>query len=352
MFYKALGLMSGTSLDGLDMAYCEFEEQNGRWGYKILQAETITYNEEFRNKIISMEDASATELACFDAELGHYFGRLAKEFINTHSLTPDFVASHGQTIFHQPSQGYTTQIGNPAAICSEVKTTTIGDFRTLDVMLGGQGAPLVPIGDLHLFSDYHSCLNIGGFSNISHKDNNEIKAYDICPVNIVLNHLCKQIGLEFDNNGTIAANNKTDKKLLKKLNSLPYYQDKTTAKSLGKEWVVENIFPILQFSNLTIEEKIATYTTHAAEQIAANLKGNTLITGGGAYNNQLIKLIQQNTKHTITIADKTTIDYKEAMIFAFLGVLRMRNEINCLSSVTGASQSSCGGTIVQWIDTK
>ena len=345
--------MSGTSLDGLDIAYCEFEEQSGNWSYKIIEAETVPYSEEFRKRVIAIENASAVEFSLFDVELGHYFGRLTREFIDKHSLTPDFVCSHGQTIFHQPDKGYTTQIGNIAAICSQVRMKTIGDFRTLDVMLGGQGAPLVPIGDLLLFADYTNCLNIGGFSNISHKQEGGITAFDICPVNIVLNHLCGKIGLPFDKDGEIAANSAVDNKLVEKLNALPYYESKKTGKSLGKEWVLSNVFPLLECSGLSIESQIASYTLHAAEQISRNiLPGRTLVSGGGAYNTHLLNLIRHFSQSEITIADKITTDYKEAMIFAFLGVLRERKQVNCLASVTGAKQSSCGGSVVQWIQSK
>lgn len=345
--------MSGTSLDGLDIAYCEFEEQNGRWSYRIIESETVPYTDDFRKRVIAMENASAVEFSSFDVELGHYFGRLTRRFIDKHSLTPDFVCSHGQTIFHQPAKGYTTQIGNLAALCSEVRMKTIGDFRTLDVMLGGQGAPLVPIGDLLLFADYDNCLNIGGFSNISRKKDGKITAFDICPVNIVLNHLCGKIGLPFDKDGEIAANSAVDNKLVEKLNALPYYESKKTGKSLGKEWVLSNVFPLLESSGLSIESQIASYTLHAAEQISKNiLSGRTLVSGGGAYNTHLLNLIRQNSQSEIEIADKTTTDYKEAMIFAFLGVLREREQVNCLASVTGASQNTCGGSVVQWIQSK
>lgn len=345
--------MSGTSLDGLDIAYCEFEEQNGRWSYRIIESETVPYTDDFRKRVIAMENASAVEFSSFDVELGHYFGRLTREFIDKHSLTPDFVCSHGQTIFHQPAKGYTTQIGNLAALCSEVRMKTIGDFRTLDVMLGGQGAPLVPIGDLLLFADYDNCLNIGGFSNISRKKDGKITAFDICPVNIVLNHLCGKIGLPFDKDGEIAANSAVDNTLVEKLNALPYYESKKTGKSLGKEWVLSNVFPLLESSGLSIESQIASYTFHAAEQISKNiLPGRTLVSGGGAYNTHLVSLIRRNTRFEIEIADKTTTDYKEAMIFAFLGVLREREQVNCLASVTGASQNTCGGSVVQWIQSK
>lgn len=341
--------MSGTSLDGLDMAYCEFEKQQEGWKFSIVKAETATYSDKLRRQIISAETMSGRELALFDVQLGAFFGQLARDFIDRNGLSPDFVCSHGQTIFHQPNKGYTLQIGNLAALCSKVRQTTIGDFRTMDVALGGQGAPLVPIGDLLLFKDYEDCLNIGGFSNISHKQNGNITSYDICPVNIVLNYLCQKIGLTFDDGGKIAQSNPIDEKLLSQLDALPYYKDLKSGNSLGKEWVEENIFPILENSSISVKEQIATYTLHAAKQISRNIKGRTLATGGGAYNDYLMKLIRQNTTFAIEIAERTITDFKEAMIFAFLGVLRVRNEANCLQSVTGASRSCCSGTILQWI---
>lgn len=343
--------MSGTSLDGLDIAYCEFEEKKGEWKYEILQAETVEYTDELRKKIISMETASAEELSRFDMELGHFFGKQAEDFIRRHNLSPELVSSHGQTIFHRPSAGYTTQIGSLAAICSHVRTKTVGDFRTLDLALGGQGAPLVPIGDLLLFKDYENCLNIGGFANITHKDKGEIKAYDICPVNIVLNSLSRRKGMPFDQDGNLAESGTIDNALLEKLNALPYYKEKHS-KSLGSEWVKAHIDPLLAESRLSTEDLLATYTAHAAEQIASNICGRTIVSGGGAYNKHLLSCIRKKCRYEISIADKKITDYKEAMIFAFLGVLRDCNRVNCLSSVTGARQSSCCGTVIQWIETR
>jgi anhydro-N-acetylmuramic acid kinase len=347
MFYRVLGLMSGTSLDGLDVAYCEFNYKQGKWTYDIKKATTYAYDEDFKQKIRSMEETSAREFARFSVELGHFFGKKAKAFLDTHSLDVDFVASHGQTIFHRPDLNYTTQIGDLSALCSEVQVKVIGDFRSMDVALGGQGAPLVPIGDEILFCDYENCLNLGGFSNISMKKQGKRIAYDICPVNIVLNHLCEKLSLPFDDGGQIAASGKVDENLLKQLNDLPYYKKKTN-KSLGKEWVVENVFPLLEKTTLSVEDLLATYTEHIAEQLSRNISGKTLLTGGGAYNTYLIERVKKLTPHTIELPEKTIIDYKEAMIFAFLGVLRQRGEVNCLASVTGAEKDNCGGSIVQW----
>lgn len=347
MFYRVLGLMSGTSLDGLDMAYCEFEYKDNKWHYQIKQAQTIEYSQEIKDMILSCETSNGEYLCKTSAFLGHFFGKQAYNFLEKNNLEVDFVSSHGQTIFHQPYNNFTTQIGEINSLASEVKHKVVGDFRSLDVALGGQGAPLVPIGDRLLFASYDYCLNLGGFSNISFEKNNKRLAYDVCPVNMVLNYLSNKKNLPYDKDGLLAKQGKIDRNLLSQLNNLAYYKDKIR-KSLGKEWVKDNVFPLLEESTITIEDKIATYTQHIVEQLNNNIKGDTLITGGGAYNTFLIDELRAKTKHKITIPDKKTIDFKEALIFAFLGVLRIREETNCLATVTGAKKDSCSGVVVQW----
>ena len=346
--------MSGTSLDGLDIAYCEFYIVDNKIDYSIPKAVTINYTQEFKDKIIACENMSGQELYKFSCFLGHYFGQQAYKFLNDNNLEVDFVASHGQTIFHQPNNGFTVQIGDLSSLAAEVKHKVIGDFRSLDVALGGQGAPLVPIGDKLLFSDYQSCLNIGGFSNISYDKRNKRIAFDICPSNIVLNYLASLLDKQYDKDGNIAKVGKINKDLLKRLNDIPYYKSKKKY-SLGKEWLNENVMPILNDyilnesdKKLNLEDILATYTEHIAIQIAKQIKGRTLITGGGAKNKFLIDKIKQKTNNEIIIPDDKIIDYKEALIFAFLGLRRLREECNCLASVTGAIKDSCSGAIIQW----
>ena len=345
MFYKVLGLMSGTSLDGLDMAYCEFEENEGLWHYKIPKAETFAYDDKIRSFLLNCERCSGEDLSYADYELGKFFGKCAFEFLEKHSLEVDFISSHGQTIFHQPEKGFTTQIGNLSALACFSQRTVVGDFRSMDVALKGQGAPLVPIGDRLLFGQYDCCLNLGGFSNISFEQESKRIAYDICPTNMVLNYLSMQKGLAYDKDGYLASKGKIDEALLQTLNSIPYYKD-MQHHSLGKEWVNKYIFPLINSFPLSVEDLLATYTEHLTTQIAKHIKGDTLVTGGGAYNKHLIQSLKNKTKHHIIIPDKQTIDFKEALIFAFLGVRRMRGEVNCLASVTGATQDSCSGCVV------
>jgi anhydro-N-acetylmuramic acid kinase len=340
--------MSGTSLDGLDIAFCEFENDGRNWSYNILCGETFPYNEEWRHRLASLEKATALEIVSADVEFGHLSGRLAKAFIDKHKIRPDFIASHGHTVFHNPSDKITWQIGKGSSIAAETGLPVVCDFRSLDVAMGGQGAPLVPIGDRLLFGEYDYCLNLGGFANISYEQNGQRIAYDICPANIVLNHLAGKIGKSFDPSGQMARIGNLSHSLLSTLNQLPYY-DHPPPKSLGKEWVVSHIFPVLDSSSILLNDQLNTFCEHIAIQISRasgkdkNLK--ILISGGGAYNEYLLERIKYHTPNPILLPDENTINFKEALIFAFLGVLRWRGEPNCLQSVTGARKDNMGGAI-------
>ena len=347
MLYKVIGLMSGTSLDGLDIAYCLFSYDNGKWSYSIEKAETIEYSKEIKNKLLKAEHTTSEEFAKIDKDFGHFIGKQTRKFIDKYSLDVDFISSHGQTIFHQPEIHFTSQIGDINAIAAQTRIKTIGDFRRLDIALGGQGAPLVPIGDRLLFSDYPYCLNLGGFSNISFDKNGKRIAYDICPVNIVLNSLAEREGMPYDKDGILARSGKINQELLEKLNDLDFYKGEEK-KSLGKEWVLKHIFPLLDVSSLEVKDIMATYVEHVAIQLASKINGDVLITGGGVFNKYLIERLRVKLNYKIHIPDPIIINYKEALIFAFLGVLRERKEINTLCSVTGAIKDSCGGLIVEY----
>jgi len=341
-----LGLMSGTSLDGLDLCLVEFEKKENIWGYNVISGKTVSYNTEMRNKLSQAETFSAIDLLLFHNEFGSFLGKEAKQFYNKLNIKPEFIASHGHTIFHQPQHSLTLQIGSGASIAAKTEIITVCDFRVLDVALGGQGAPLVPIGDELLFSQYDYCLNLGGFANISTKLLGKRLAYDICPVNIVLNHYTRKIGKEFDEGGYIARQSVVNDDLLRDLNELAFYS-KQAPKSLGKEWVLKEILPLIDSYNLTIPEILRTFCEHVAIQMSRCVKPNqsVLITGGGAYNGFLISLFKKHSKAQIVIPDDNTIQFKEAIIFAFLGLLRMRGEVNCLKSVTGASRDCVGGSV-------
>ena len=338
--------MSGTSLDGVDLALCDLDGD----GYHVVAAETVPYTAEWRQRLSSLENASAYEYALANVELGHYMGRTIASFLKRNNLTADAVASHGHTIFHQPHLGLTTQIGDGDAIAAETGLPVVSNFRTLDVALGGQGAPLVPIGDELLFGQYDACLNLGGFSNISYEEPSGSRvAFDVCPCNMALNHLSRMEGLAFDKNGQLARSGTVDKALLAKMNALDYYR-RPMPKSLGKEWFVSNFLPLLSSGTYDSRTLLRTTVEHIAEQITWAIKGHSistmLVTGGGAKNKFLLARLQAMIPGCrITVPADDIIDYKEAIIFALLGYLRLQKQNNCLGSVTGARHDNCGGDI-------
>jgi len=346
--YRVIGLMSGTSLDGVDLAFCVFTKQEDKWSYQIEVAETSTYSNEWLSLLPTLMQADAFTFSKANTDLGVYFGQLIRTFIDKHHLETDFIASHGHTVFHQPGIGLTVQIGNGAAIAATCGLPVVCDFRSGDVALGGQGAPLVPVGDVLLFSDFDFCLNLGGFSNVSYQVEGRRIAFDICPVNTILNALSERVGLKFDRSGLIARTGTIDPQLLSDLNDQDFYS-LIPPKSLGFEWSNEHIWPLINASSLPVQDILRTVVEHIATQIATSLsgfeKGRLLLTGGGAKNIFLIERIATLTKHKLVIPSELIIDYKEALIFAFLGVLRVREEVNCLSSVTGASRDSVCGAI-------
>ncbi len=344
--YYAIGLMSGTSLDGVDLVYVKFEVTN-TYSYKILFAETIPYSSKWKQKLKDAFHFDAESLNRLSIEYANLLSELIIGFIDKNNIDDiDFIASHGHTIHHQPEKGYTLQIGDGKTIYKQTKIKTICDFRTQDVQLGGQGAPLVPVGDAFLFHQYDYCLNLGGFANISLDDAGKRIAYDICPVNIVLNHYVNQLKKEYDDRGNIAKSGNIHFDLLQELNALSFYSSEQP-KSLGYEFVVAKIFPMINKYDLPVSDILRTYVEHVAMQIANKMiqKKSVLITGGGAFNDFLIHRITELSKANIIIPDAVTIDFKEALIFAFLGLRKIENKINCLQSVTGAKKDHCSGVV-------
>lgn len=346
--YKIIGVMSGTSLDGVDLVYATFSF-DGIWKFSIQDTVTVSYNKFWLDILTRLVDFSFDELKLIDEKYTFYLSSLIKDFIKKFNIKNiEAICSHGHTALHQPERGLTYQIGNLSNIATLLNQKVVCDFRKQDVEHGGQGAPLVPIGDHLLFSEYDFCLNLGGFANISMQINNSRIAFDICPVNIVLNYYAKQLGLNFDDEGEIASRGKINYELLNKLNELTYYK-KDYPKSLGLEWVKKTIIPLIDSFNLSTKEILRTFVEHIAVLISKeiNIKSNSsvLITGGGVFNLFLMETIQKYTKSNIVIPSKEIIEYKEALIFGFLGVLKLRNEINCLSSVTGAKQNHSSGEI-------
>lgn len=344
---NVIGLMSGTSLDGLDLCYVKFEFPSLE--FEIIHAETDSYSDEWILKLKKSIHISGLELTKLDADYGFYLGQKVNEFIEKHQIQNiDLISSHGHTVFHNPKEKYTLQIGNGAAIFAETNIKTVCDFRTQDVALGGQGAPLVPIGDEKLFGEFDACLNLGGFSNISFRKENERIAFDISPFNIVLNYLAEKSGLQYDKDGDLARNGNVNYSFLEELNSLGFYKI-NPPKSLGIEFCIENIFPLIEQSNSSIEDLLATFTEHFAHQISQifnqNQLKNVLVTGGGTKNKFFIERLKSMTETEIIIPKDEIIDFKEALVFALMGILKSENEINVLKSVTGAEKNHSSGVV-------
>ncbi|RAJ20046.1 anhydro-N-acetylmuramic acid kinase [Gelidibacter algens] len=340
--------MSGTSLDGIDLASLTFSFID-TWKFEIHQCETIPYPTSWLHKLKELTSLSLQELNQIDEDYTLYLSEAINQFIKKNQLSHiDAVCSHGHTALHQPQNGLTYQIGNLPKLASLINSKVVCDFRVEDVALGGQGAPLVPVGDKLLFSNHEFCLNLGGFANISTENDGERIAYDICPANIVLNHYVNRLGFDFDDGGRLASGGKINHRLLEALNSLPFYH-KEFPKSLGLEWVQKEVFPLIDSFQLTTEDTLRTFVEHVSIQIANEINKknhvSVLVTGGGVYNNFLMERLNNFSNNKIVIPDKKLIEFKEALVFGFLGVLKLRNEVNCLSSVTGASKNHSSGKI-------
>jgi anhydro-N-acetylmuramic acid kinase len=345
---RAIGLMSGTSLDGLDIAHCTFTFKDRAVRFTINCAETIEYPLRIRELLLNAIASGAAEFCRIHTEYGKWTGLQCRDFITKHRLNPDLIASHGHTIFHNPAEGFTTQIGSGADIAAVTGITTVCDFRSLDVALGGQGAPLVPAGDQLLFSEYAACVNIGGFSNLSMTNDNHRIAWDICPANYVLNHYASKAGMAFDKDGETARTGKLLPGLFERLQQIEWYK-LSPPKSLGREWVESVFFPLIDKENHSIPDLLHTLTVHIASQIANVLPDqsdqNVLFTGGGALNIFLMELIAKQSQCRLIIPDSLLTNYKEALIFALLGSLRILEHTNCLSGVTGARSDSVSGAV-------
>lgn len=350
--YRAIGLMSGTSLDGLDLAYCSFSQYGQQWSFELLQSANIAYSETFRAKLQNSVNASGQEILLLHIEYGQWLGEQVAAFIEKYELEPDLVASHGHTIFHQPEKNFTFQLGHGQAIANKAQIPVICDFRTADVLLGGQGAPLVPIGDQHLFSDYDFCLNLGGIANVSFELQGQRVAFDICAANMLLNYLMKSTGKAFDDKGELARSGTLNQPLFEHLNTLDYFAQ-PFPKSLGYEWFRDELQPIIDRSVIPLQDQLCTAVHHIAYQIqlalAPHIRDNQqlLATGGGTFNDFLIQTLQAylGLQTRVITPPANIIEFKEAIVFAFMGVLRHRNEVNCLASVTGAPIDSCSGNI-------
>ncbi|WP_308990920.1 anhydro-N-acetylmuramic acid kinase [Mariniflexile litorale] len=346
--YKVVGVMSGTSLDGVDFVYATFKFDK-TWHFKIIYSETIAYNSQWVENLRGLVSFNLEGLKEMDNNYTNFLSMRIAAFINKFEIKNiDAICSHGHTALHRPEKGLTYQIGNMPHLAVLLEQTVVCDFRVQDVELGGQGAPLVPIGDRLLFSEYDFCLNLGGFANISTEIDGERIAYDVCPVNIVLNSYVKQLGFDYDDEGKIASTGTINDELLEKLNNLEFYKA-NYPKSLGLEWVDKYVFPLVNAFQLEIKDVLKTFVEHVAIQLACEInkkkEATVLATGGGVYNAYLVERLEVYSKNKIIIPSKSIVEFKEALIFGFLGVLKIRNEVNCLKSVTGASKNHSSGRI-------
>lgn len=363
MVYNVIGVMSGSSLDGLDIAFVELTEVRGKWEYKIKAADCQPYPQEWVAQLSTATTMPARDYLLLNSRYGHYIGQQINAFISAHQLDHQvhFIACHGHTTFHMPESQMTAQLGDGAAITAVTGLPVINDLRAMDIALGGQGAPIVPIGEQMLLPGYRFYLNLGGIANISAQSANSFVAFDLCPCNRVLNALAGQLGRAYDEGGLLAAGGVADEKLLTALQALPYYEQEYP-KSLANDFGTDTILPLIQQYKISVQGKLATYTQHIAAQVAAGVEKITareglsaesakmLITGGGALNTFLVNSLQevlQPLDVEVVVPDTKIIEYKEAVIMALMGALRWRQESNVLSSVTGASRDSIGGAL--WV---
>lgn len=355
-FIEIIGIMSGSSLDGIDLVHCTFSTEEGRWTYQVNATHTVPYTPYWQEQLTNAKHLSAYQIQRLDVEYGALLGELVHEFKQEHGLKADLIAAHGHTLFHDPDKRISKQLGDASAIWSVTETPVVTDFRQGDVLLGGQGAPLAPVGDWWLFPDYPVCLNLGGIANVSIKNliQEYISAFDVAPCNLILNALAREKGETFDQKGQLAKKGEVDTLTLDTLNQLPFYQ-KQGPKSLDKEAVYETYWPLIREAGLSVEDQLATFTEHVAQQVGQAINQDTqwrgssephlLITGGGAYNDWLIERIAAHADLKIKLPGNSQIQYKEALIFAFMGLLRCDNRVNCLQKVTGARESHSAGKL-------
>lgn len=357
MVYRVIGLMSGSSLDGLDIAFVELDDSGGQWAFTIKHADCIAYTEDWAAKLQSAKHLNAFDYLALHSAYGHYLGEQVNNFIEANHLhhQVQLIASHGHTVFHSPAHKMTAQLGDGAAIAAVTGINVVSDLRAIDIALGGQGAPIVPMGEKLLWPDVNYFLNLGGIANASFKKDGGVTAFDVCPANRVLNMLAQQAGKPYDEGGAIAASGEVDIDLLVKLNRQEYYRQ-LPPKALANEFGTDVLYPLIQEANLPLEDAIRTYTEHIAEQVTGAFydmdvkEGKLLVTGGGAFNTFLVERLQNMLAPLaieVIVPESNLVQYKEALIMALLGLLRWREENTVLSSVTGATRDSIGGAV--WI---
>jgi len=347
--YNVIGIMSGTSCDGLDIAHSLFWFENNKWIYKLKKYKSVSYSKKLKSRLLKCSKLDALSLKILDLDFGEYIKGEIKKFIKESNTRFDLISCHGHTVFHDAKNKINFQIGNPFIIYKSFQIPIVFNFRELDVIMGGQGAPLVPYGDKHLFYDYDYCINIGGILNISSLNTKRLFGYDICPANIILNYFSRKLNMDFDLNGTISSSGNLDKNLFDKLNNLKYYNQKPP-KSLDLRYIENNYLNL--FKDKDPKNILYTYINHIAYQLNNNLikrNSKVLLTGGGVFNKHLIEKIESFNKldHNFIVPNKKIIIFKEAIVFGFLGLLRFLNKKNIDESVTGSEFSTSSGIIIE-----
>lgn len=350
--FLVVGLMSGTSLDGLDLAACRFIPNETGWGFEILAAESIGYSESLREQLKRSVGLSGLDLSLLDISLGRFFGEKVRDFCGHYKLLPNFIGSHGHTVFHQPEKQLTLQIGNPEAISHFSGFPVVANFRLADVLAGGQGAPLVPFGEHYLFPVYSFFLNLGGISNVGMHKEQDMSGFDVSACNMGLNYLAGKKGLAYDMNGNIARSGVVDVKLFDALNGLDYFRV-NGPKSLGFEWFESSVAPMLEASSAPLENKLCTFVHHIAFQVnqsiaaVADGPAKVLATGGGALNSFLVEQlnVRGGGQFTYDVPEKTIVEFKEALVFAFLALQRTLGKPNVSSRVTGSVKDHSAGSL-------
>ncbi len=352
--YNIVGVMSGTSMDGLDLAHVSLtEREDGKWDYSINEDITIEYGEKWRLRLSKLRHQNSMIFHKTDRFYGQFIGENIRQFLDDNNLEADLVASHGHTVFHQPENNITVQIGDGNSITAFTGLPVVTNFRAIDVILGGEGAPLVGIADELLFGEYDMCLNLGGFANISGNKNDQRIAYDVCPCNIILNRIAREFEQEYDKDGEIAERGEVDYDLLGDLNAVEYYSYEPP-KSLGREWISTHFWANVRASEISKEDKMKTLVDHIAQQIGNSIEDicsgeasgkRIYITGGGAFNKTLISHIRTHTLAEVIVPDDSVVNYKEALAFGLLGILRVQNKTNVIAAATGAKSDSVSGSL-------
>ena len=339
--------MSGSSLDGVDLCLISFKKDQS-WDFKVIKYVQLSLSEELRKRLKNSENLNAREIHELDIDYGFWLGNQIKTFLANDSGVK-VIGIHGHTVFHDPKKNLSIQIGNGEVISHVTGLPTVDTFRIKDILHGGQGAPLVPIGDCLLFPDFQAWVNLGGIANITVKKEKGIMAWDIAPCNQVLNFLAGKLGHEYDKNGTIAASGHLLDEWLNELEK-PAFFHQTPPKSLDNQWVKQHLITDLPTNT---PDALHTYCFFLSKQIHQAVKRfsspstKILFTGGGANNLFLIDQIkkQLSPSFQVIVPDKIIIDYKEAIIFGFLGLLRFLNQRNVLGEATGSNSDTISGVL-------